>query len=502
MTPIASLAIVGSGVHALLAAFTLRRALPAATPVKLVLLPDGAPEDPAGESTTPLVLKFLCQTLGVSGADLHGIARPVWNLGAKYLWGGRPPFFRAYDLNYSTRAAGLSVDTGFLAAEEGLDAATLATALMAAGKLFPKDGPNAAKPIEHLTGMNFRPEPLAELLRRACKTVGVETIEGAWGEVKRSAAGVTALVLADGREIAADLWIDATGSAARLAGGDFISYAAAGFCTRAVSVVRRRGSEPIRPFTTFEALPAGYRWRVEHDDAVGMGLAWHPDFGDEETARALLLEKAGEPIAGPHFTEWRPGRRAEAWHGNVVALGDAAGFLDPLAGARLGTLVLQLHWLLQTLQETGGQMGPESRRVYNRVVASAWDEMRDFVALHYRFSGVEDSPFWRHTAAHAELRGMKGLVDLFGVAGPSIHLANCLPLWPGAMGIDSWIAALLGLGVPFTPVTPRAEDRRLWHAHIQQNRQLARQAVPAEICLAAVRRQHQPPRRPPPVEIF
>jgi glycine/D-amino acid oxidase-like deaminating enzyme len=70
---------------------------------------------------------------------------------------------------------------------------------------------------------------------------------------------------------------------------------------------------------------------------------------------------------------------------------------------------------------------------------------------------------------------------------------NCLPTWPGLLGIDNWMAALLGLGVPFRhhPEIP-ASGKKAWESQCQQRRELAKQAVHAELCIGAARRAARP----------
>ena len=495
MTPrsIRQAVVAGSGTDALLAAATLRRLLPGLS-VTLLRDPAAPPADPAGESTTPAVLQHLCRTLGIPGDDIHLRGRPVWTLGFKCLWGARGSFQRAFDASFAAGQPGLRHDPGFFAAESGLDVCSTGGALMAAGKLFPRDGANAFKPLEHITGLNFLSEPLDALLLRICQTLGVSVRGG-------RAAGLTrdpdTLQLEGGGTLAADLLVDATGSAAllsQLAGNtDWIGYDDACLTPRAATVLRRRGSEPIRPYTTLETLPAGWRWRIEHDATIGLGHAWHPEFISDDEACAELVAKAGDATLVPQLHRWNCGRRREAWHGPVVAVGDASGFVEPLASLRIQQLIGHVHWLARVLAETDGQPGERTRQTYNRIVAEAWDENRDFHALHYRFNTAADTPFWQMARATAAPAGHAELVDLYQSIGPSALLANSLPAWPGLLGIDAWIAALLGLGVPFRhhPELPAAE-RNAWESLCQQRRQLARQAVPAELCLGAARRAARP----------
>lgn len=492
-SPISHILVAGSGTDALLAAATLKRAFPG---IQLTLLrdPSAPAADPAGESTTPAVLNHIVTAIGLHGSDIHLHGRPVWTLGFKCLWGARGTFYRAFDAPYGTRLQGMRTEPGFLAAAGNLDLATMSSSLMAAGKLFPKDGNNGFKPTENVTGLNFRPEPLHGLLLRACSALGVNIRNGKATGFNRNP---DTLVLEDGSTLAADLYVDATGSDAvlsTLAGNtDWISYEDACLCTRAATISRRRGSEPIRPYTTLETLGAGWRWRTDHDESIGLGHAWHPDFISEDQACSELVAKGGDSSLVPLVHDWNHGRRAQAWTGSVVAIGDASGFLEPLSSLRTSHLVLHVNWLIRTLAATEGLPGDESRRTFSRVAAEAWDENRDFHALHYRFNLAGKSAFWEMAREKASLEKYAELADLYQTIGPSGTLSNCLPTWPGFVGLDAWLSALIGMGVPFRhhPQIP-PQEKKAWDSVCEQRRVLAKQAIHAEICIGAARRAVKP----------
>ncbi|WP_367870539.1 tryptophan 7-halogenase [Luteolibacter sp. Populi] len=492
-SPVRQVVVVGSGTDALLVAATLKRQLPGLG-VTLLRDPDAPAPDPAGESTTPAVIQQLCTVLGLQGSDIHLHARPVWTLGYKCLWGARGSFYRSFDQSLTQGIPGFRTEPGFLFADGPMDSGLLPVALMAAGKLFPKDGANSFKPIENLTGLNFRMELLDALLLRACKSLGLVMKSG---KIAAFDHGEKELRLEDGSSLTADLFLDAGGSArplASLAGNTgWISYADASPCTRAATLRRRRGSEPIRPYTTLETQENGWRWRTEHDDSIGLGLAWNPDFLGEDEACAQLLAKADDASLTPLVHHWNPGRLAAAWQGPVLAIGDAGGFLPPLASLRMGMLALQINWLMRLLAETDGNVGEACRGNYNKVVGEAWDECRDFHAIHYRFNTASDSPFWEMARATAVPQSCAALVDLYQSIGPAHLLSNFLPTWPGAVGIDSWIATLLGLGVPFRhhPEIP-AEEKKAWESICEQRRAVAKQAVAPELCIGAARRSMKP----------
>ncbi len=497
-SPILHILVAGSGTDALLAAATVKKSFPGIT-VTLLRDPAAPAADPAGESTAPAVLQHLCKGLGLHGSDIHLHGRPVWTLGFKCLWGARGSFYRSFDAPYGGMQAGFRTEPGYLAADAVLENATLSTAMMAAGKLFPKDGANAFKPTENVTGLNFRPEPLQALLLRACNALGVKVRNGKITGFNRNP---DTLVLEGGGTLAADLYLDATGSEAllaKLAGNtEWISYEDACLCPQAATLLRRRGSEPIRPYTTLETLDKGWRWRVEHDDGIGLGHAWHPEFISEDQACTELVAKGGDSSLVPRVHRWTCGRRKQAWTGSVVAIGDASGFVEPLTSLRMNHLLLHVNWLVRVLAACDGLPGEESRRTYARVVAEAWDENRDFHALHYLANAAGKSPFWEAARETAVLGKYAEMLDLYRSIGPAAALSNCLPVWPGFVGIEAWIAVLIGVGLPFRhhPEIP-PQEKKAWNSACEQRRALARQGVPAELCIGAARRAVKPEPRVP-----
>ena len=92
---------------------------------------------------------------------------------------------------------------------------------------------------------------------------------------------------------------------------------------------------------------------MEHDESIGLGHAWHPDFISDDEACAELVAKAGDPTLTPRIHHWNCGRRREAWSGPVIAVGDASGFVEPLASLRIQQLIVHVHWLARVLALAG-----------------------------------------------------------------------------------------------------------------------------------------------------
>ncbi len=67
---------------------------------------------------------------------------------------------------------------------------------------------------------------------------------------------------------------------------------------------------------------------------------------------------------------------------------------------------------------------PTLRDVFNRTVNHMWEEIRDFLAIHYRFNTRLDTPFWRHCRQATPLHGAARIVEFYEQNGPSIAFAG------------------------------------------------------------------------------
>lgn len=501
MNPPNKILVAGPAPDAPLAALFLKRSLPDHSIT--VLVSPGDP-DPAGEATTPLVLQQLVNHIGLTGHDIHRIARPLWSLGFHMQWGRRGRHVRAFDSPVFAIPEGLVTPVGQLA-RMGLEHASAASALLDAGKLFPRDSRGRIQSIENVCGLQLDPGPFSRLLLQACTAVGVGIHHGAVDAVDVCENGVRRIRLSDGGGISADLYLDACGEASplrsALPGHGWDDASTKGLCTRAWTAVRRRGSEAVRPGVTIETIDQGWRWRIEHLDTIGFGLAYHPDFTDDDQARRLLLEKVGDPIHAPRHHRWRQGHHPRPWEGNVLAVGDAAAFIEPLGSMRLPLLIQQLDSLTRILRERDAMPGDASKALYLRMTHQAWREVLDFVLIHYRENHASDSPWWRHARGNAEPQVFRRFFELYSSGGAHRLLHYALPFSPCSLGIDSWSAALIGLGVPVArpPDLPPA-DVIAWDRHVRSMQELGRRGVAAAEVLAHL---HQPaPKGPARESIF
>jgi tryptophan halogenase len=137
--------------------------------------------------------------------------------------------------------------------------------------------------------------------------------------------------------------------------------------------------------------------------------------------------------------------------------------------------------------------------LYNRFNTQAWDDIRDFLAVHYKFNTRLDTSFWQACRADTRLHGAEPLVQFYRENGPSI-VAGIQLLHPSnSFGMDGYLAMLVGQNVPHDrPYAPTADEARRWRDHSLKWEAEARRGMTVRECLDALRGRGRPTTWTPP----
>lgn len=252
---------------------------------------------------------------------------------------------------------------------------------------------------------------------------------------------VTSVMLADGRSIEADFFIDCSGFkrifAGRL-GVSWISYSKHLPVNSAMPfLLPYDEGETIDPVTTAWAQKAGWMWQIPTQSRKGCGYVFCDDFISNDDAQREIETVLGRPIQPIRFLKFDTGRAERHWTKNCLFLGLAAAFAEPLEATSIHSTIVQLNWFVFNYLRDGRHetCNPAMAALYNRRVARMYDDFRDFLVLHY-MTERNDSPFWRWMSTkETATERVRLLMDLlqsrtiqptdfdsyFGSAGASLH---------------------------------------------------------------------------------
>ncbi|MEM6775173.1 MAG: tryptophan halogenase family protein [Pseudomonadota bacterium] len=382
----------------------LNRAGPGVVEVSLVESPDVA-RIGVGEATVPTI-RHILQTVGIDEARFLREADATFKQAIKFVdW--LHPNGHAYYHPFDRRGTG-PVDYAahsWLATDRSVpfaDTVSVQPQLCELG-LSPRmrDSKDFASPMPYAYHMDA--EKFADTLCAHATARGVRHIRDDVMRVERHADGALAAVhTAGGARLEAELFIDCTGFRGLLIDGELAvpqrDFSPWLLCDRAIAMripydVYYPGS--VRPYTTATALSSGWVWDIGLVNRRGTGYVYCSYFIDDDDAETEL--RAHEGAHGDSLDarriRFRVGCRERFWEKNCVAIGLSGGFIEPLESTGLylsefAAVTLAEHFPF------GEQMQPLADR-FNRILSNRYNEVLDFVNMHYALSRRDDTPFWR-----------------------------------------------------------------------------------------------------------
>ncbi|WP_371180983.1 tryptophan halogenase family protein [Xanthomonas sacchari] len=304
----------------------------------------------------------------------------------------------------------------------------------------------------------------AGFLRRYAEQRGVTRREGIVEEVQLhpESGDVRAVRLASGEAIAGDLFIDCSGfrgllieQALHTGYHDFSHWLP---CDRALAVPCAKVGPPT-PYTRATARAAGWQWRIPLQHRTGNGYVYcSAHISDDEAAATLLANLDGPALADPRPLRFVTGRRKQVWNRNVIALGLASGFMEPLESTSIHLVQSGISKLLELFPREG--ISPVLVRRYNDRIAFEFDRIRDFLLLHYHATERDDSAFWRHCRTMSITPELQETLDLFRDSGRFYRNGDEM------FAEISWVQVMVGQGIlprayhPLVDQVPQADLER------------------------------------------
>jgi tryptophan halogenase len=303
---------------------------------------------------------------------------------------------------------------------------------------------------------HFDASLFAKMLRGYAEERGVQRVEGMILDVERDAeSGDIAAVLLNGeRRVGGNLFIDCTGFRSILLGKTlgvgYVDWSKWLPCNSALAVPCE-SSDAFRPYTQALSRKAGWQWRIPLQHRTGNGHVYSNNFiSDDEAASILLANLDGKPLADPRPIRFTSGRRETFWSHNVIALGLAAGFMEPLESTSIHLVQSAVARLLNLLPGDLADSN-KARDNFNRLSEIEWARVRDFIVLHY-YANEREGPFWDACRNMAAPDTLLSKIELFREAGLFMREEDELFL------DESWGQVMMGHGIMPASWSPLADN--------------------------------------------
>ncbi|MDE2226021.1 MAG: tryptophan 7-halogenase [Xanthomonadaceae bacterium] len=440
--------IVGGGTAGWMAAAGLARILGQACSIRLVES-EQIGTIGVGESTVPH-LKLFNDLLGIDDVSFVKQTQGTFKLGTQFVDWAR--IGDCYMHGFGTLGHDISLlpfhqfwlKAHRLGIAEELGAYSLHTVAGPQGKFTPSvtNAPQNSPLADIAYAYHFDAGLYGRFLRDYAEKLGVRRTEGRIVDVRQRGEDgfVEAVVLESGEHIEGNLFLDCSGFRGLLieqalhAGYEDWSHWLP--CNRAVAVSCETAGPPT-PFVRCTARGAGWQWRIPLQNRIGNGYVYSSaHLGDDEAAATLLQHLDGRPIGAPRVLRFTAGQRRKPWDKNVVAIGLAAGFVEPLESTTI--------YMVQSAVTRLTRLWPERdcsealRDCYNGQTAFEIERIRDFIILHFCATERDDTPFWNDCRTMAVPEPLANNIRLFRDSGRFYRNAEEL------FALTSWVEVMIG----------------------------------------------------------
>lgn len=302
------------------------------------------------------------------------------------------------------------------------------------------------KPLNQLfSAFHFDAGALANYLSKYAVSLGCDWQRQKIVQVNQQNKQITALTLQSGETLTADYFVDCSGQSGifnkQALQGQFADWSEWLPCDSAW-VVPTAPLNPLPPYTQSIAMSAGWRWQIPLQNRTGNGYVFSRSYIDEDAARdelAQALNLDAHSQNNMRCIHFKTGHLTQAWQGNSIAIGLAAGFAEPLESTSIH-LIYKYAIELKNALIYGKNMALEAAR-FSRSFNHDMLDIRDFLIAHYHVNEYKNSAFWSARQQMSVPESVSNNLQQFKKDGR-------LTIRQGALfSYDSWFQVLIGQGL-------------------------------------------------------
>jgi tryptophan 7-halogenase len=304
---------------------------------------------------------------------------------------------------------------------------------------------------------HFDARKLATFLSETAQSGGVRRINAIVAGAVCDEFGSVKKVKTSQGDFSADFFIDASGFSrllsAKTQAVDWVPFDRYLILDSAIPFLLPSDSPEPRLTTRAKAMQSGWMWQIPTQDRLGCGYVFSSAHISADKALEEVIREVGHPVQPLNKLTFKPGRLSRCLTKNVMAVGLASGFVEPLEATSIAQTLFQLTFFGDLIQQNNGVIAEQVIDRFNHDVIQGWDGILDFLVMHYD-TDRRDTDFWRDTAQVAKTARYEDLKLVFEQRTPNV--ADMVPYQMSGVslfGVASWESVGSAMGLLPTAVS-------------------------------------------------
>lgn len=392
--PIESVIVVGGGDAGLMAALILHQLHP---DLDITIIDDfERPIPEVGKSTISYILYTFHDFLEIDKTRFVSEVKPIWKASVFFKdWCGKGPFHVPFDgFTLQPNQPSPQRFEVLYARYRDMNYHSLGTEIAETGVTpFAREQAGLTQ-YDHVA-YHLGTDRLNTFLRDLATERGISLVDDEITQVDGDGDWITGIA-SDTTTYDAGLYVDASGFARVLMGRLDNTFNPYDFpLDSAVVATTDLSLADIEPATVIHSGEYGWFWQIDTYDCRDLGYVYASEYVSDEDAVHEFIARHDHAFTEDDINHYRyqAGAYEDAWVGNCVAVGNALGFVEPLQSTALTVNAQLCEKLSELLADHGRHNHPGTRDIYNACSQSIWDNVYDFVSIHYRYA-AGDNDLW------------------------------------------------------------------------------------------------------------
>ena len=425
-----NITIIGSGSAGLLTSLIFKNKIPNSD--VSIIHDKNTPVIGVGESTLGSFSNMLTNYAGIDIYDFNNNVKPVTKYGIWFDFGKKEfhfPFDNSFDFEYNNKLLPIGFD---------YDGGNFGNTPFSV-KMIKNDTPFSKE-----TGaVHIDNKKLLKYLEKIAIERGIKFIDDKITSIQKEGD----VILSLNKKYKADYFIDCSGFKPLLSKEKFHSYEDILVKNKAL-FFRTKTKNNIRSYTKSSTMNSGWLWEIDHSQGyTGNGYVYSSKYISDEDALKEVQKKLGIEITNYRVIPFKTGRLEKHWVGNVITIGNADGFVEPLEATSL-LVILFLAKDVASIIKYGDNKGDLIDR-YNIFVNKYYDTIKDFISMHFCFNDKLDTKYWKDYKKRIKLIPKDSLgydiLKYYLINNTHIKFLSHVYNDINPYGIDGWYSVLRGL---------------------------------------------------------